>query len=71
MYGHVLGLELLREFKSSYGERLLSMQLANMQGVEQTFRPFSARVRSAIIGSFRPLLQARTLNIPLCLDRDF
>lgn len=58
-YGHVLGLELLTMFKSEYAERLLSMQLANVQGVEEIFKPFSSRVRPAILGSIRPLLESR------------
>lgn len=57
-YGHVLGLQLLKVFKHEYGERLLSMQLANLQGVEEIFRGFSARVRPAIVASVQPLMQS-------------
>lgn len=58
-YGHVLGLQLLTVFKEQFAERLLSMQLANVQGVEEIFKTFGARVRPAIVASVRPLLESR------------
>lgn len=59
LYGHVLGIQLLTVFKSQFSERLLSMQLANVQGVEEIFKAFGARVRPAIIASVHPLIQSR------------
>lgn len=58
-YGHVLGLQLLTVFKEQFAERLLSMQLANVQGVEEIFKTFGARVRPAIAASVRPLMESR------------
>lgn len=58
-YGHVLGLELLTMFKAEYGERLLNMQLGNEEYVEHVFKPFNAKVRTAVISSVKPLMRAR------------
>lgn len=63
LYGHVLGVELLEAFKSSYGERLLTLQLANVEGVEDTFRGFNSQIRPAVKGSIRPLMQICTLTV--------
>ncbi|PXF43350.1 hypothetical protein BWQ96_06913 [Gracilariopsis chorda] len=57
-YGHVLGLELLTMFKAEYGERLLNMQLGNEEYVEHVFKPFNAKVRTAVISSVKPLMRA-------------
>lgn len=69
-YGHVLGLQLLKVFKHEYGERLLTMQLANLQGVEEIFRGFSARVRPAIVASVQPLMQSCKFSNGLCSLRE-
>eukprot|EP00177_Eucheuma_denticulatum_P007824 GFKZ01014239.1.p1 GENE.GFKZ01014239.1~~GFKZ01014239.1.p1 ORF type:complete len:270 (-),score=35.18 GFKZ01014239.1:1063-1872(-) len=61
-YGHVLGLQLLQVFNNEFGERLLSMQLANVQGVEEIFRGFNASVRPAIVDSVIPLMQSLEAN---------
>lgn len=68
-YGHVLGVELLTVFKAQFAERLLSMQLANVQGVEDIFKTFGARVRPAVISSVRPLMQSRTFIFDVELSR--
>lgn len=59
LYGHVLGLQLLTVFKEKYAERLLSLQLANVQGIEDIFKGFGAHVRSAFVASVCPLLEFR------------
>ncbi|CDF37914.1 unnamed protein product [Chondrus crispus] len=60
LYGHSVGLQLLTVFKENYAERLLSLQLANVQGVEDIFKGFGALVRPAIVASVFPLLEFRT-----------
>lgn len=61
-YGHVLGIELLEAFKVSYGERLLTLQMANVEGIEDTFKGFNSQIRSAVKGSIRPLMQIRAFH---------
>lgn len=57
-YGHVLGVELLKVFKTTFEERLLSMQLGNVEGVEEIFKPFGTHIRSAVKSSVSPLMQS-------------
>lgn len=38
------------------------MQLANIQGVEESFKSFDSRVRPAILNSISPLLESCTSN---------
>lgn len=56
LYGQVIGTQLLNVFKQEFGERLLSMQLANVQGVEEIFRGFNSRIRTVMAESVEPLM---------------
>jgi hypothetical protein len=56
LYGRLIAAELLHAFTEEYGERLASLQLANTERVEDLFKGFSTRVRSAIENAVQPLM---------------
>jgi hypothetical protein len=56
LYGRLIAAELLHAFMEEYGERLAGLHLANAEGVEDLFKGFSSRVRSAIENAVQPLM---------------
>lgn len=50
-------MEVLRVFRAEYSHQLSTVALARAAGVESMFKSFGARVRVAIDGATRPLLQ--------------
>lgn len=57
LYGRLVATELLHAFVDEHSERLASLSIANTEGVEDLFKAFNSRVRFAMQGVVRPLMQ--------------